>query len=142
MANKSGPTGPFTLSLPFLWVGATLAALTWKENIAPKAQPKGGVGSEHSTIPSALKLMKDDKRIALVGAMQALFEGAMYVLFCSGAPLYLRLSKLCHGVKQGQHQEFLLAKFSLVLWQAVCLAVRCLAHSKKMTHPRSLSHKG
>lgn len=87
MAAKSGPTGPFTLSIPFLWVGAVLAALKWKENVAPKAQSGGGGKQEEdSTIPSALKLMKEDKRIVLVGAMQALFEGAMYVFVLQWCP--------------------------------------------------------
>ena len=87
MAAKSGPTGPFTLSIPFLWVGAVLAALKWKENVAPKAQSVGGGKQEEdSTIPSALKLMKEDKRIVLVGAMQALFEGAMYVFVLQWCP--------------------------------------------------------
>ena len=83
VATKEGPTGPFKISVPFLWIGALIAALQWNENVAPEASQ----GTEReSTIPSALKKMNEDKRIILVGAMQALFEGAMYVFVLQWCP--------------------------------------------------------
>ena len=86
MATKSGPTGPFTLSVPFLWAGALIAALKWKENVAPKATSAGSSVGETVTIPSAFTEMKKDRRIVLVGAMQALFEGAMYIFVLQWCP--------------------------------------------------------
>jgi hypothetical protein len=81
MAAKNGPTGPFTLSVPFLWMGSLIAALKWRENVAPKS-----ADNTDFTIASAFDEMKKDKRIALVGAMQALFEGAMYIFVLQWCP--------------------------------------------------------
>lgn len=86
MASKTGPTGPFSLSVPFLWVGAFIAALKWKENVAPKSANAGDTSDGGITIPSAFVEMKKDKRIVLVGAMQALFEGAMYIFVLQWCP--------------------------------------------------------
>lgn len=100
MASKNGPTGPFALSVPFLWIGAAIAALKWTENMAPKSQSDGGEkGEGDSTIPGALQLMKGDKRIVLVGTMQALFEGAMYVFVLQWCPA---VREAIQGVSWGQ----------------------------------------
>jgi MFS transporter, MFS domain-containing protein family, molybdate-anion transporter len=71
-AAKGGPQGPFTLSVGFLALGSLLTALKWKENVAPSS---GGNDQTKPTIGDAVKVVQADKRILLVGAAQALFEG-------------------------------------------------------------------
>lgn len=99
-AQMSGPTGPFTLSLAFLVAGAAVTLLTWRENAAPQA-PKivnnegahsVGLNSETaksslSPITEALQVTVSDKKILLLGTMQALFEGAMYIFVLQWPPL-------------------------------------------------------
>jgi hypothetical protein len=75
-AAKSGPTGPFTLSLAFLALGSLIAALKWGENVAkPDTTAASASGEKKLTIGDAWEVMKKDKKIMLVGAVQALFEG-------------------------------------------------------------------
>ena len=96
VAGKLGPTGPFTLSILFLTAGSILASLRWKENIgvknniekkdfsiSKKPQP---AQAKKLTIKDAWAVMVQDKRILLVGAVQALFEGAMYIFVLQWPP--------------------------------------------------------
>ena len=84
MASKQGPTGPFTLSLGFLGAGAILALIRWKENTAPKNDTDGDKRIE---IKDAVQKIVKDRRILLVGAVQALFEGAMYIFVLQWPPI-------------------------------------------------------
>ena len=75
-------------------IGSLIALFKWNENIAKneqktinveknsneKIQPKG-------SIRDALHVMSKDKRILLVGAVQALFEGAMYIFVLQWPPI-------------------------------------------------------
>ena len=83
MDAKQGPTGPFTLSLGFLLGGAILAFFRWKENKAPKDSASSGNSLD---INDAMTKVLEDKRILLVGAVQALFEGAMYIFVLQWPP--------------------------------------------------------
>ena len=83
MDTKQGPTGPFTLSLGFLLGGALLALLRWKENKA--SNDSTGNGND-LTIRDGIRKVMEDKRILLVGAVQALFEGAMYIFVLQWPP--------------------------------------------------------
>jgi MFS family permease len=95
-AAVSGPTGPFTASVAFLALGAVIAGLQWGENTStPAASGAAGAAADATapasskprpTIPDALAVMKSDKKILLVGAMQALFEGAMYIFVLQWCP--------------------------------------------------------
>jgi len=93
-AAKQGPTGPFTLSVLFLTIGSLLTLLTWGENTAPQQKKEaniaenGAEGTEKSSnsIKAALEVMSKDKRILLLGAVQALFEGAMYIFVLQWPP--------------------------------------------------------
>jgi len=87
-AEKSGPTGPFTLSVVFLLIGSLAAALTWKENVASQSFVTGSTeqSNKRATIGDAFAVMMADKRILLTGATQALFEGAMYIFVMQWAP--------------------------------------------------------
>ena len=80
-AAKAGPTGPFTASVLFLALGSLIASVAWGENTA-----SGGGNKNKPTIPEAFAVMKGDKKIMLVGAMQALFEGAMYIFVLQWCP--------------------------------------------------------
>ena len=92
-AAKEGPTGPFTLSVLFLALGSILALFTWKENVAPRdtSADSATASSESSkdsssSISNALSVLSKDRRILLLGAVQAFFEGAMYIFVLQWAP--------------------------------------------------------
>jgi hypothetical protein len=80
-AAKSGPSGPFSLSLLFLALGSLITTLKWTENVAPQAVTESSDGKDSNdsqskpTIGDAWKVMKGDKKILLLGAVQSLFEG-------------------------------------------------------------------
>ena len=110
-ANSAGPSGPFTLSVVFLFLGGLLALLKWDENVAVAAttttttstttttttsvkdsSPLTTTANSASAIPpieeivnknkkpsilDAIDLISKDKRIMLLGAVQALFEGRL-----------------------------------------------------------------
>lgn len=88
-ASSQGPTGPFQLSLGFLAAGAALTALLWKENKAVASSSDDTSGSEKSskpTIKDAWKVVQSDPHILLVGAVQSLFEAAMYIFVLQWPP--------------------------------------------------------
>jgi len=80
-ASVRGPSGPFEVSSVFLAAGAILASLLWKENVAAS----GGDGKK-PTISEALQVVKKDPKIMLVGAVQSLFEAAMYIFVLQWPP--------------------------------------------------------
>lgn len=84
-ATRSGPTGPFSLSVLFLAIGSFLTSILWNENTAKKID-SNGTESKKPTISDAVGLMLKDKRIMMVGAIQALFEGAMYIFVLQWPP--------------------------------------------------------
>eukprot|EP01036_Dinobryon_divergens_P024862 gene24862-33350_t len=105
-AAKEGPTGPFTLSVLFLSLGSLLAIFNWSENVAPKSTAASSSSSTSSesgsdsgdtpaaaaaennsnSISAAISAMSKDPRILLLGAVQALFEGAMYIFVLQWPP--------------------------------------------------------
>eukprot|EP00594_Rhizosolenia_setigera_P008662 CAMPEP_0178967852 /NCGR_PEP_ID=MMETSP0789-20121207/17866_1 /TAXON_ID=3005 /ORGANISM="Rhizosolenia setigera, Strain CCMP 1694" /LENGTH=495 /DNA_ID=CAMNT_0020653591 /DNA_START=229 /DNA_END=1716 /DNA_ORIENTATION=+ len=88
-AAKKGPTGPFELSTVFLAAGALLTSLLWKENVASSSGSDDGDEKEESskpTIKEAVNVVKSDSKIMLVGAVQALFEAAMYIFVLQWPP--------------------------------------------------------
>jgi hypothetical protein len=101
-AAKEGPTGPFTLSVLFLSLGSLLAIFNWSENVAPKSTAASSSSSSESgdtaaaatataennsnSISAAVSVMSKDPRILLLGAVQALFEGAMYIFVLQWPP--------------------------------------------------------
>jgi len=82
-ASNRGPTGPFELSTMFLFLGAILAAFSWKENVAGGNEDENG---EKATIRDAFQMIQSDSKIALVGAVQSLFEAAMYIFVLQWPP--------------------------------------------------------
>lgn len=90
-----GPTMPFTVSTVFLALGALFAGLFWKENIgevandSTLASPSSSEKSRRGgAIGRAYRAMIDDPKIALVGAVQSLFEGAMYIFVLQWPPAF------------------------------------------------------
>ena len=80
-ASARGISGPFDLSIVFLAAGGIVAGAFWKENRASSSvssatasakEPEGG-------IKVAFDIVMKDKRLILLGAVQSLFEAAMYV---------------------------------------------------------------
>lgn len=85
-ATKRGPTGPFELSTGFLAAGGLLAALLWKENLAAKSPGDAGDNSGKPTIRDAIKVVREDPKIMMVGGVQSLFEAAMYIFVLQWPP--------------------------------------------------------
>ena len=89
-AAKSGPTGPFSLSLLFLALGSLITSLKWNENVAIQVKSASADGSQKEskpTIGDAWKVMLADKRILLLGAVQSLFEGRYLYFMIESIPL-------------------------------------------------------
>ena len=90
VASRFGPSAPFLLSVPFLAAGAALVALTWRENTAAGGGGGGGRGAKpkasERAIGEAWDVVRNDKRMLLLGAMQSLFEGAMYIFVLQWPP--------------------------------------------------------
>jgi hypothetical protein len=95
-ASKRGAAGPFTASVPILVTAALLTSIFWKENVATsgtatetsaptEGKKKDGKNAMES-VGEAWNLMLKDKKILLVGGMQSLFEGAMYIFVMQWAP--------------------------------------------------------
>lgn len=80
-AARRGPTGPFELSTGFLLVGGLLAALLWKENVAENSN-----SDNKPSIREAVEVIQKDPKIMLVGAVQSLFEAAMYIFVLQWPP--------------------------------------------------------
>jgi MFS family permease len=90
-AGSRGPSGPFELSVGFLILGGLLAAFTWKENVAGNVKSGGDDADKDDagskpTIRDAVKVVKEDPKIMLVGSIQSLFEAAMYIFVLNWPP--------------------------------------------------------
>ena len=92
-AGSRGPSGPFELSVGFLILGGLLASFVWKENVAGSASGSSSEDdlkkddrSSKPTIRDAVKVVKDDPKVMLVGSIQSLFEAAMYVFVLNWPP--------------------------------------------------------
>jgi MFS transporter, MFS domain-containing protein family, molybdate-anion transporter len=82
-ASQRGPVGPFELSTGFLAAGGLLAVLLWGENVASKG---GTTPNSKPSIKDAIRVVKNDSRIMLVGGVQSLFEAAMYIFVLQWPP--------------------------------------------------------
>jgi MFS transporter, MFS domain-containing protein family, molybdate-anion transporter len=82
-ASQRGPVGPFELSTGFLAAGGLLAILLWRENVASM---DGKTPNSKPSINDAIRVVKHDPRIMLVGGVQSLFEAAMYIFVLQWPP--------------------------------------------------------
>lgn len=92
-AARRGPTAPFELSILFLAAGAAFAASTWRENFGGNRAAQGEAEEERQggkLVGEAFRALLADRRIMLVGAVQALFEGAMYIFVLQWPPAMKR----------------------------------------------------
>ena len=92
VAKHRGPTGPF-LFLPAFLVGACLIAIVfWGENKATKAAfPNAEDVSDKdapkkATVRDGLNIIWQDKKLLMLGAIQSLFEGSMYIFVSQWPP--------------------------------------------------------
>lgn len=90
-----GPVSPFDAAAVVLTVGGLIIAATWSENF--------GDASEHSSVTEGFKkagaLIWNEPKIALLGAMQSLFEASMYTFVFLWTPaLSPKGEKIPHGM--------------------------------------------
>jgi hypothetical protein len=84
-ASKRGLTGPFELSVVFLYIGGLLILFLWSENVAHSANDDNN--KEHKPlIHDALHIIYDNPAILLLGAAQSLFEACMYIFIMQWPP--------------------------------------------------------
>ena len=95
-ATRAGPTGPYTFSLAFLTASAILAATLWTENKAKLSRDDKAV-----TIKEGLNVIAGDHKIQLLGAIQALFEGAMYIFVIQWVPALKAAAQTFPFLEQG-----------------------------------------
>ncbi|GMH42407.1 hypothetical protein BSKO_10326 [Bryopsis sp. KO-2023] len=69
-----GPVAPFDAALVLLFIGGVVIAWLWTENYGDSSEQK----SLMEQFGQAWEALKSDPKIALLGAMQSLFEGSMY----------------------------------------------------------------
>jgi MFS family permease len=69
-----GPVAPFDAAATVMIIGGVIISSTWSENFGDSS----GGGETIDVFKKAAKLIASDQKIALLGAMQALFEGSMY----------------------------------------------------------------
>lgn len=90
-----GPVAPFDAAIVFMVIGGVLIAALWPENY-------GDQNSRHGTLSQFSKAwaaIKDDRRLALLGAMQAMFEASMYTFVFLWTPaLSPRGESISHGL--------------------------------------------
>ena len=100
-ASSRGPTGPFELSVVFLVLGGLLASFLWKENVAggggggveddgAKSRDASVVVVAKPSIRDAIDVVISDPKIMLVGAIQSMFEAAMYIFVLNWPPAVSR----------------------------------------------------
>lgn len=85
-AKSRGEVGPFELSAVVLALGALGVSTLWGENVGAGGGETNKEGEPSGGIRQALKIALADKKIALVGMIQAFFEGAMYTFVINWPP--------------------------------------------------------
>ena len=93
VAKERGPTGPF-LFLPAFLVGACLIAIIfWGENRAKTVPPTNDDvrddeknAFKKASVRDGLKIIWQDKKLLMLGAIQSLFEGSMYIFVSQWPP--------------------------------------------------------
>lgn len=96
--GHNSATGPFTLSIGVLLVAFILTTLLWKENVPLQEQVSNDSSSfslagngpqkyPSASIANAWSMVVKNRSIYLLGAVHALFEGAMYIFVLQWAPI-------------------------------------------------------
>eukprot|EP01060_Flectonema_neradi_P030787 TRINITY_DN453_c1_g1_i4.p1 TRINITY_DN453_c1_g1~~TRINITY_DN453_c1_g1_i4.p1 ORF type:complete len:281 (+),score=45.96 TRINITY_DN453_c1_g1_i4:708-1550(+) len=90
-AYNGHPVAPFDLSALALILGTLLITFTWPENYGDSQ------ASQSQGLQKALTAVKNDSKIAMLGLIQALFEGAMYTFVFVWTPILEDKGAVPHG---------------------------------------------
>ncbi|KXZ47291.1 hypothetical protein GPECTOR_36g18 [Gonium pectorale] len=92
---RLGPVAPFDAAIVVMLVGGALVATTWPENYGDAASHRSLVGQ----LAQGWAAIRADSRIALLGAMQSMFEASMYTFVFLWTPaLSPNGEKIPHGL--------------------------------------------
>ncbi|KAH7513672.1 uncharacterized protein LOC107430089 [Ziziphus jujuba] len=113
-----GPVAPFDAAACFLAIGMAIILGSWGENYGDPSDNK----SLLMQFKGAAVAIASDEKIALLGAIQSLFEGSMYTFVFLWTPaLSPNDEEIPHG--------FIFATFMLASMLGSSIASRLLAHS-------------
>ncbi|KAK8966372.1 hypothetical protein KSP40_PGU013304 [Platanthera guangdongensis] len=113
-----GPVSPFDAAACFLAIGMAIIFSSWSENYGDSSDSK----SLLAQFKGAAVAIASDEKIALLGAIQSLFEGSMYTFVFLWTPA---LSPNEENIPHG----FIFATFMLSSMLGSSIASRLLAHS-------------
>lgn len=113
-----GPVAPFDAALCILAIGMAIILSSWTENYGDPSETRGLL----SQFKGAAVAIASDEKIALLGAIQSLFEGSMYTFVFLWTPaLSPNDEEIPHG--------FIFATFMLASMMGSSIASRLLARS-------------
>lgn len=113
-----GPVSPFDAASCFLAIGMVIILSSWTENYGDTSENKDLI----TQFKTAAVAIASDEKIALLGAIQSLFEGSMYTFVFLWTPA---LSPNSEDIPHG----FIFATFMLSSMLGSSLASRLLARS-------------
>ncbi|KAJ8446242.1 hypothetical protein Cgig2_016013 [Carnegiea gigantea] len=113
-----GPVAPFDAAASILAIGMAIILSSWTENYGDPSENKGLL----SQFKAAAIAIASDEKIALLGAIQSLFEGSMYTFVFLWTPA---LSPHDEDIPHG----FIFATFMLASMLGSSVASRLLARS-------------
>lgn len=95
-----GPIAPFDAAAVVLLAGGLVIATTWGENYggASGGEEKSDGHDHMGQLSKAFRLIRNDKKIFLLGLMQSLFEGSMYCFVFSWTPALSHVADIPHGM--------------------------------------------
>ncbi|KAG6688207.1 hypothetical protein I3843_11G112000 [Carya illinoinensis] len=113
-----GPVSPFDAAACFLAIGMAIIMSSWSENYGDPSENKDLLAQ----FKAAAVAIASDEKIALLGAIQSLFEGSMYTFVFLWTPaLSPNEEEIPHG--------FIFATFMLASMLGSSIASRLLARS-------------
>ncbi|BAT11688.1 Os10g0519600, partial [Oryza sativa Japonica Group] len=116
-----GPVAPFDAAACFLAIGMAIILSSWSENYGDTSDNKDLIAQ----FKVAAKAIASDEKIALLGAIQSLFEGSMYTFVFLWTPaLSPNDEEIPHG--------FIFATFMLSSMLGSSIASRLLARKLKV----------
>jgi len=113
-----GPVAPFDASAVVLLIGGIVIHLTWTENYGDASDSQ----SLAQSFQKATQAIVSDKKVALLGCMQAMFEGSMYTFVFLWTPA---LSPNGEDIPHG----FIFATFMLACMGGSSIAAKLMAKS-------------
>ncbi|KAG6466306.1 molybdate-anion transporter-like [Zingiber officinale] len=113
-----GPVAPFDSAACFLAIGMAIILSSWSENFGDPSESKDLMGQ----FKAAAVAIASDEKIALLGAIQSLFEGSMYTFVFLWTPA---LSQNDEDIPHG----FIFATFMLSSMLGSSIASRLMARS-------------